>query len=76
MACNLRRTLPVVTQAVEPGYRRAIGELPLGASISPFTARGAIEGISPQHVPWRTSEYVLFASAVVDDGAPLAESFR
>jgi hypothetical protein len=63
----IRGTLPVAAEAGELGYRKLVEELP--ASVTHFalhcTAPGDIEAITPQHVPWRTNEYALFASGAV-----------
>jgi chitin disaccharide deacetylase len=65
----IRGTLPAAAEAVEPGYRRLIEELPAGVTHFALhcTAPGDIEAISPQHAPWRTNEYALFASSAVAD---------
>jgi hypothetical protein len=66
---NIRGTLPVDAGAVEPGYRKLIEELPAGVTHFALhcTAPGDIEAISPQHAPWRTNEYALFAAGAVAD---------
>jgi hypothetical protein len=64
---HIRGTLPVTTEAVEPGYRTLVEELPAGVTHFALhcTAPGDVEGITPQHAPWRTNEYALFASGAV-----------
>lgn len=66
---HIRGTLPVAAEAVEPGYRRVIEELPSGVTHFALhcTAPGDVEAITPRHAPWRTNEYVLFASGAVAD---------
>jgi predicted glycoside hydrolase/deacetylase ChbG (UPF0249 family) len=64
---QIRGTLPVAAEEVEPGYRKLIEELPPGITHFALhcTAPGDIEAITPQHAPWRTNEYALFASGAV-----------
>jgi predicted glycoside hydrolase/deacetylase ChbG (UPF0249 family) len=64
---HIRGTLPVAAEAVEPGYRKLIRELPPGVTHFALhcTAPGDIEAITAQHAPWRTNEYALFASGAV-----------
>jgi chitin disaccharide deacetylase len=64
---QIRGTLPVAAEAVEPGYRKLFEGLPAGVTHFALhcTAPGEIEIISPQHAPWRTNEYALFASGAV-----------
>jgi hypothetical protein len=64
---HIRGTLPVAAEAVEPGYHKLIEELPLGVTHFALhcTAPGDVEAITPQHAPWRTNEYALFASGAV-----------
>jgi chitin disaccharide deacetylase len=64
---HIRGTLPVAAEAVEPGYRTLVEELPAGVTHFALhcTAPGDVEGITPQHAPWRTNEYALFASGTV-----------
>jgi chitin disaccharide deacetylase len=64
---HIRGTLPVAARAVEPGYRKLIGEIPAGVTHFALhaTAPGDVEAITPQHAPWRTNEYALFASGLV-----------
>jgi predicted glycoside hydrolase/deacetylase ChbG (UPF0249 family) len=64
---HIRGTLPVAAEAVEPGYRKLIEELPVGVTHIALhsTEPGDIEAITPQHAPWRTNEYALFASDAV-----------
>ena len=64
---QIRGTLPVPAEEVEPGYRKLIEELPPGITHFALhcTAPGDIEAITPQHAPWRTNEYALFASGAV-----------
>jgi predicted glycoside hydrolase/deacetylase ChbG (UPF0249 family) len=64
---QIRGTLPVAAEAVEPGYRKLIEELPAGVTHFALhcSAPGDIEAITPQHAPWRTNEYALFASGAV-----------
>lgn len=64
---QIRATLPVAPEAVAPGYRKVIEELPAGITHFALhcTTSGEIEAISPQHAPWRTNEYALFASGAV-----------
>jgi predicted glycoside hydrolase/deacetylase ChbG (UPF0249 family) len=64
---GIRSTLPVAAEAVRPGYRKLIEELPAGVTHFALhcTAPGEIGAISPQHAPWRTNEYALFASGEV-----------
>jgi hypothetical protein len=59
--------LPVAAEAVEPGYRKLVEELSAGVTHFALhcTAPGAVEAITPQHAPWRTNEYALFASGFV-----------
>jgi hypothetical protein len=66
---HIRGTLPVAAEAVEPGYRKLIQELPLGVTHFALhcTAPGDVEAITPQHAPWRTNEYALFMSGAVAD---------
>jgi predicted glycoside hydrolase/deacetylase ChbG (UPF0249 family) len=66
---HIRGTLPVAAEAVEPGYRKLIEELPLGVTHFALhcTAPGDVEAITPQHAPWRTNEYALFKSGAVAD---------
>jgi chitin disaccharide deacetylase len=61
---SIRGTLPVVAEAVKPGYRKRVQELPAGVTHFALhcTAPGDIEAITPQYAPWRTNEYALFAS--------------
>jgi chitin disaccharide deacetylase len=63
----IRGTLPVAAEAVEPGYRKVIEELPLGVTHFALhcTTSGDVEAITPQHASWRTNEYALFASGAV-----------
>ena len=63
----IRGTLPVAAEAVEPGYRKLVEELPAGVTHFALhcTAPGDVEAITPQHAPWRTNEYALFASGAV-----------
>jgi hypothetical protein len=64
---HIRGTLPVAAEAVEPGYRTLVEELPTGVTHFALhcTAPGDVEGLTPQHAPWRTNEYTLFASGAV-----------
>ena len=64
---QIRGTLPVASEAVIPGYRKVFEELPPGVTHFALhcTAPGEIEAISPQHAPWRTHEYALFASGTI-----------
>ena len=64
---QIRGTLPVAAEAVAPGYRKVIEDLPPGVTHFALhcTAPGEIGAISPQHAPWRTNEYALFASGAV-----------
>jgi predicted glycoside hydrolase/deacetylase ChbG (UPF0249 family) len=64
---HIRGTLPVAAEAVEPGYRKLVEELPKGVTHFALhcTAPGDVETITPQHAPWRTNEYGLFASGAV-----------
>jgi predicted glycoside hydrolase/deacetylase ChbG (UPF0249 family) len=66
---HIRGTLPVAAEAVEPGYRKLIEELPLGVTHFALhcTAPGDVEAITPQHAPWRTNEYALFLSGAVNE---------
>ena len=59
--------MPVAAEAVEPGYRKLVEELSAGVTHFALhcTAPGAVEAITPQHAPWRTNEYALFASGFV-----------
>ncbi len=54
-------------EVVEPGYRKVIEELPAGVTHFTLycTVSGDVEAITPQHAPWRTNEYVFFASDAV-----------
>jgi len=63
----IRATLPVAADAVESGHRKLVEELPAGVTHFALhcTAPGDIEAITPQHAPWRTNEYALFASGAV-----------
>jgi predicted glycoside hydrolase/deacetylase ChbG (UPF0249 family) len=65
----IRGTLPVAAEAVEPGYREVMQNLPSGVTHFALhcTGPGEIEAISPQHAPWRTNEYALFSSGAVAD---------
>jgi hypothetical protein len=56
---HIRGTLPVAAEAVEPGYRKLIEELPLGVTHFALhcTAPGDVRAITPQHdlcsiYPW------------------------
>jgi chitin disaccharide deacetylase len=64
---NIRSTLPVDPEEVEPGYRKIIEEMPIGVTHFALhcTMPGEIEAISPQHAPWRTNEHALFTSGGV-----------
>ena len=64
---HIRGTLPVAAEAVEPGYRTLVEELPAGVMHFALhcTAPGDVKAITPQHAPWRTNEYALFASGAV-----------
>jgi len=64
---GIRGTLPVAAEAVEPGYRKLVDELPAGVTHFALhcAAPGDVEAITPQHASWRTNEYALFASGVV-----------
>ena len=64
---EIRGTLPVAAEAVAPGYRKLVEELPAGVTHFALhcTAPGDVEAITPQHAPWRTNEYALFASGSV-----------
>jgi predicted glycoside hydrolase/deacetylase ChbG (UPF0249 family) len=64
---EIRGTLPVAAEAVEPGYRKLVEDLAPGITHFALhsTRPGEIEAISPQHAPWRTNEYALFASGAV-----------
>ena len=63
----IRGTLPVAAEVVEPGYRKLVEELAPGVTLFALhcTAPGDVEAITPQHAPWRTNEYALFASGIV-----------
>lgn len=58
---------PVAAEAVEPGYRRLVEELPVGVTHFALhcTAPGDVEAITPRHATWRTDEYSLFSSGAV-----------
>jgi len=64
---GIRGTLAVPAEETEAGYRRMIQGLPEGVTHLALhcTAPGEIEAITPQHAPWRTREYALFASGAV-----------
>jgi hypothetical protein len=64
---HIRGTLPVAAEAVEPGYRTLVEELPAGVTHFAVhcAAPGDVEAITPQHALWRTNEYALFASGAV-----------
>lgn len=64
---GIRGTLAVPAEEAEPGYRRMVETLPPGVTHLALhcTAPGEIERISPQHAPWRTREYAIFASGAV-----------
>jgi hypothetical protein len=64
---EIRGTLPVAAEAVAPGYRKLVEELPAGVTHFALhcTAPGDIEAITPQHASWRRNEYALFASGAV-----------
>jgi predicted glycoside hydrolase/deacetylase ChbG (UPF0249 family) len=64
---NIRGTLPVAAEAVAPGYRKIIEELLPGVTHFALhcSAPGDVEAITPQHAPWRTNEYALFASGAI-----------
>jgi len=64
---HIRGTLPIPAEAVEPGYRKLVEELPAGVTQFALhcTAPGDVEAITPQHAPGRTNEYALFASGAV-----------
>jgi predicted glycoside hydrolase/deacetylase ChbG (UPF0249 family) len=64
---GIRGTLPVAAEAVEPGFYKLVEELPAGVTHFALhcTVPGEIEAIAPQHAPWRTNEYALFASGAV-----------
>jgi predicted glycoside hydrolase/deacetylase ChbG (UPF0249 family) len=66
---GIRGTLPVAAEAVRPGYRKLIEELPAGVTHFALhcTAPGEIGAITLQHAPWRTNEYALFASGAVTE---------
>lgn len=63
----IRGTLAVSAEETEAGYRRMIQTLPEGVTHLALhcTAPGEIEAITPQHAPWRTREYALFASGTI-----------
>ncbi|MBV9861072.1 MAG: polysaccharide deacetylase family protein [Alphaproteobacteria bacterium] len=64
---HFRGTLPVAAEEVAAGYRETIAGLPEGITHFALhaTVPGEIAAISPQHAPWRTNEYALFASGTV-----------
>ena len=64
---DIRGTLPVAAEAVEPGYRKLVEEVAPGVTHFALhsTTPGEIEAISPQHARWRINEYALLASGAV-----------
>ncbi|HEU0155851.1 MAG TPA: polysaccharide deacetylase family protein [Stellaceae bacterium] len=58
---RIRGTLPVAAEAVEPGWREVIENLPEGVIHFALhaTRPGEFAAISPQHAPWRFNEYAF-----------------